>query len=86
MPGSLAKDIGQYFGIKSPEEFNSPEWWPLIAEGKKEADGFHWKLKRNVVAALDEMDVFNDDKVFPEEDDVWKLKYLEGAVKTITVA
>lgn len=83
--GHLSKAICKYFNITDPMEFNSTDWWPIIATGKKEKNGFYWTLREPFVDALIESGIFSKEDFFPDEADIENLRLMEGGVKQVTV-
>lgn len=84
--GSLAKAIAKSLGIeRNTKYFDSPEWWPLIAEGLSEPDGFYWQLRKNFVAALQELNIINEEHDFPDEANMSMLSKVEGGLKKVMV-
>jgi 5-methylcytosine-specific restriction protein A len=84
--GRYAKRIAQKYNINFSIRSNQKyKYWDLFFEGWTEGRFFVWKLKPNLVSALEETKLTGDIKESIEISDEVAKKLVEGAKRSITV-
>lgn len=59
--GQLGKRIANFLNIiLLPREDNSPGWWKIVADGDQRPEGFTWRLKNQLIEALEELGLLSD--------------------------
>ena len=84
--GKLGKRIAQHFNINLEREDNSPGWWRIISNGEYIDNKFNWKLKTELIEALIDLHLLEEDssKLYPEIVSK-EFEYYEGSVKKVEI-
>lgn len=84
--GKIGHTVADYLKIV-PEKTRagSPMWWSVLADGIPDANGFNWKLKENLITAINELGLFHEPNFYPDDVDIRKYEYPEGWLKKVLV-
>lgn len=84
--GKIGHAVADFLNI-IPENrrAGTPMWWSVLAEGVPDFNGFNWRLKKNLVDAINELGLFHEPGFYPDDIDIRKREYPEGWLKSVMV-